>query len=275
MTISSIIAGLILLHIWTTFFFALRLVSGQTTLPTSNLVTQLSKCCERGEEYVIGMDLCRKIPYDIVPQEISPKVYSTLNNRNLSRRQLNITYNNKNSCQDGFLVNISLDFQLFENGSLLIFPQRIVLPENEFCFDHYRILINSENQTASVIRYCASDPCINRHCIRKCCPFGMVLNKTDNRCQKVTENLRPFQLRNEFGVAMLLPTGEESLAVRDAAYPVCKHGTANLVPDSGDCFSILRNGTIFVPQLPVGEQYSDHYCVDYLVGANKGHRVIT
>ncbi len=261
-----------------TVSFGIHVTSSQIS-SLSRQTIHLHKCCGFDEEYLIGFDQCGEHQDDVLPQELNPPIDNTVLSSSASQnifKRFNTTYNNIISCENGYVANISLDFQLFsENGSLLILPQRIVIPEHEFCIDQYQTFTNPENKTALVVRYCAPDPCINRHCIRKCCPFGMVLNKTDNRCQKVTENLRPFQLRNEFGVAMILPTGEERLAVRDAAYPKCQHGTTNLVPDSGDCFSILRNGTIFVPQLSVGEQYSDQYCVDYLVGANKGHRVIT
>ena len=52
------------------------------------------------------------MPDDINPQEINPQVYSVQNSRAFERRPFNLTFNNKIHCQDGFVANISMDFQL-------------------------------------------------------------------------------------------------------------------------------------------------------------------
>ena len=263
----SIINGVTLLLMTS---FEIYMVSSQ-----SMLTTNLPKCCDIGEKYVIGMDNCRKMSDDINPQEINPEVYSVQNSKAFERiRPFNLTFNNKIPCQDGFVANISMDFQLFENGSLLILSNGIMIPENKFCVDHYQTFGFPENPTNLVARYCAPDPCIGGHCIRKCCPVGMVLNEPDNFCQNATENVGSFQIRDEFGVSILLKSGlNQSLAILEAVFPMCQHGTIYLVPDSGFCFSIILNGTLFVPLLADGQKYSDHYCVDNLVGDN-GYRVI-
>lgn len=265
----SIITVVILL--WTTSY-EIYVVSGQFNFPSSMLTIHLPKCCNISEEYLIGRDNCRKMPDNIVPQELNPQIYFTQNDPVLERRTFDITFNNKKQCRDGLIANISMDFQLFENGSISILANEIIIPENEFCVDHYQTFINPEKPTGLVARYCAPDPCINGHCIRKCCPVGMVLNEPGNLCQNATENFDPFQLRDEFGVSIVPSSEEQSLAILDAFYPMCRHGTLNLVPDSGVCFSIIPNGTVFVPLLADGQQYSDQYCVDHLVGDN-GYRV--
>ena len=101
----------------------------------------------------------------------------------------------------------------------------------------------------------------------------MVLNESYNLCQKTTENLGSFQLRDKFGVSISPSSEEQSLAIFDATYPMCQqHGTLYLNPELGDCFSILQNGTLFTPLFPVGEQYSDQYCVEHALSAD-GHQV--
>jgi len=101
----------------------------------------------------------------------------------------------------------------------------------------------------------------------------MVMNEIENLCQPATENFGSFQLRGESGVAILqAAAGKNNLGIRDAASPMCPDGILNFSPNNGDCFSILQNGTLFVPLFDVGEQYTDQYCVDNLVGDN-GHQV--
>ena len=105
--------------------------------------------------------------------------------------------------------------------------------------------------------------------IRKCCQKGMIfddaLNQTVKVCQEGTLENLSFPLHNEFGVAISSTAGHQSrdIIVVDALM-MCTHGKPfKRKPELGHCFTILPNGSIFVPRFPIGEQISDEYCVDY------------
>ncbi len=73
------------------------------------------------------------------------------------------------------------------------------------------------------------------------------------------------QLRNEYGVAILPSKIEEIPTIRDGAAPKCPGDFFELVPDSGEYFSILPNGSMFYPLFMMGEIESDQYCIDHLL----------
>ncbi len=223
---------------------------------------------------MIGFDMCGEIPEGF-PQELNPQLYSSKNidaiPGSISSGGFNISYNQRESCEDGFVANISIHFRLLVDGSLFILPMDITIPEEKFCIDQYRTL-NDQNPTGIVARFCAPDPCIGRNCIRKCCPLGMVLNKTAKLCQIAAENLG-FPFHNESGVAIPSSSAQTLPAIRDSAAGMCPGNMLNFIPDNGDCFSILPNGSLFIPLLPDGEQYSDQYCVDHQLG-DDGTQVI-
>ncbi len=134
MNFSLITFGVML---WT-ISFGITVTSGQFPLPSRQTI-HLKRCCDFDEEYWIGFDQCGEPQDDAVPQELNPSIYNTVISSSASpnvANRFNTTYNDKITCKNGHVANISLDFQLFsENGSLLILPQRIVIPEHEFCID--------------------------------------------------------------------------------------------------------------------------------------------
>jgi len=105
--------------------------------------------------------------------------------------------------------------------------------------------------------------------IRKCCPKGMIfdyLNETVKVCQERTLENLDFPLHNEFGVAVSSTEGHQSQDIIEVdAFMMCTRGEPiKQIPELGDCFSILPNGSLFVTSgFPIGEQISDEYCVDY------------
>ena len=260
----SIISTFTILLIWVASFSGIP-TSGQTQAPSSRPI-QLNKCCQDTEDYMIGFDICGEMPEGAVPQELNPQLYSSKNRDaipgSISSGGFNISYNQRDSCEDGFVANISIHFRLLDDGSLFILPTELTISEDKFCIDQYRTL-NEENPTGIVARFCVPDPCIGRNCIRKCCPVGMVLNETANLCQITRENLG-FSFHNESGVS-ILSSSVQNLAIHDSAALVCPDAMINFIPEDGgdSCFSLLPNGSLFIPFFEDGQKYTNQYCVDH------------
>jgi len=95
--------------------------------------------------------------------------------------------------------------------------------------------------------------------IRKCCLKGMILdylNETVKVCQEGTLENLSFPLHNEFGVAISSSEGHQSPDIIEVdALMMCTHGEPfKQIPELGDCFSILPNGSLFVPKFPIEAQ---------------------
>jgi len=251
---------------------------------SSKLPIHLVKCCGVGEEYVIGFDECKKIrshdateedkTYQLNHQKVNfmTNNYSNIGSNSLPDAVISYDGHKQTLCPDGFIPNISIEFLLFDNGSILTLPHNTIIPERNFCIDQYQ----SSNSSALVARYCLPDPCNTTdgmmNCIRKCCPEGMAFDRKNQLCQKMQfpENITYFQLRDEFGVA-ILPESSKALAiVREAATPTCSSGNMihRFVSDfSTDCFFILPNGSMFFP-LEGKLILNDQYCVDHQYDGN-------
>lgn len=178
-------------------------------------------------------------------------------------------------------TNTSFDFDFLGNGSLLTLPDRFVVPRGEFCINEY-VTFNPEKPIERVARFCAPDPCIgnSKNCIHKCCPYGMAINKTTRLCQKVITAANQqgsssvsFQWRNELGVVQ--SSELDPPLIRHAAINLFPDGDyIKLLPDVGDCFSILPNGSLFIPYW---NKYlnGDEYCVDnYLTDNDNGSLLV-
>jgi len=173
-------------------------------------------------------------------------------------------------CPDGFIPNISIEFLLFDNGSILTLPHNIIIPERNFCIDQYQ----SSNSSALVARYCLPDPCNTTdgemNCIRKCCPEGMAFDGKTQQCQKMLlpENIIYFKLRDEFGVAILPGSSKVLPMICEAAAPICSSGNMiHRFVSSIDCFSIIPNGSMLFP-LEKKLILNDQYCVDHQYDGN-------
>ncbi len=264
----SVITVVMLLMMWTDSFGG-NPTSGQLQTP-SNRPIQLNKCCATSEEYIIGFDMCGEMQEDAVLQELKPRFYSSRDVTVLSRKfeanGFDLISNQLESCTDtGFVANFSIDFRLLDDGSLFIQSSRTIIQERQFCMEQYSTLIE-ENPTALVARFCVPDPCSGWNCIRKCCPLGMVLNETANLCQIATENLG-FSFHNESGVS--IPSSSvQTLAIHDSAALICPAGMLKFIPDDGECFSLLLNGSLFIPFFEDEQKYTNQYCVDHQLSDN-------
>ena len=82
------------------------------------------------------------------------------------------------TCPEGFVHSVSTDFPDFvfnRDGSIGIPKLGIWRPNGQFCVDEFDTLDPIRNPYGLAVRFCCSDPCWRKKCIRKCCPDGMTL----------------------------------------------------------------------------------------------------
>lgn len=231
--------------------------SAKSTVP-------LTKCCTEGQFYNAGLDVCRS--WKMTPEPEFPPVYSNDNIRlSIPAEEFSMLATNLSSCPDGHVVKISMQFQLFENGTLITFEGR-KQDSGDFCVEmtpgKEGHSLNA-NQPVFVARFCIPDPCNNdTFCVRKCCPNGMVVNDTDKTCQPSSHPFfTPFH--NKSGVPV---DSHPSLIVSDGVFVSCEHGAYTLQPslDPEDEFYILPDGRIHVPSFPEADStIREDYCVDH------------
>jgi len=259
----------VVILVWTISLWFIP-TSGQFLLLEALTSDFLPICCEKDSSYMIGFDVCEsKVEHE---ELIRPQITKATEDND----EIDIEYDSFFYCGDGLVANISMNFRMLENGSLLVLSPVEFLIEEEFCIDEIQTM-NPKESTALVARYCAPDPCTaGRECIPKCCPHGMVLYEREEyeflnfQCQKMGPNhsSNRIQLRNEDGVKVLTSKLKEIPIIRDGAAPECSDELFDFAPDSGEYFSILPNGSMFLPSDTIGEIEPDQYCVDHLLKDN-------
>jgi hypothetical protein len=215
----------------------------------------LTKCCVGSHNYYdIGNQKCVEMEEN---ESVNwpPPVHSLTNNQivNHSAQDFHVTHQ-LTECPPGYIAQSSIDFTLFEDGSVKI-PN--IVPKfqaGDVC------IANSSPSGGFVTRFCVRDPCTTSHCVRKCCPRGFQMNFETNSCEPATVEF-VVEYRDETGQVVSPPN---SLAVRGGVWPSCPSGINLLNPEiyPQDEFYILPSGRLFVAGYPEADRVIDEYCVE-------------
>ena len=212
---------------------------------------QLTLCCSSQDVYRVGLDVCREWTPSSGHQSTSlPPVYSADNETVAKVDGIFQLIRNLSVCPEGYVGKSSSEFQLFQNGTLIVTLSSFFHP-GDFC-------IAQAHPDDFVARFCVPDPCHETNCVRKCCPEGSAVNLTTKLCQSTD---MPFGVtfRNVDGVVI---DPDPSLIVRDGASPHCPHGINVYDPfaNSDDEFHLLADGRMFIPA--EDRIIDEGYCVD-------------
>ena len=164
-------------------------------------------------------------------------------------------------CPDGYVVKHTLDFKLYNDGSLVTNWGNF--PSGTFCLDQFL----TKSDPEYVARFCVPDPCRNGYCMRKCCPLGMVINFSTGECEIHPKEF-DFAIQNEDG--SVVNTTDISI-VDGATLPVCKNGINVLQPDiygEKDEFYILPSGQLKIPAYEHDESIIDDFCIENFSDGN-------
>jgi hypothetical protein len=219
----------------------------------------LTKCCaSENEFYSLGFDTCT------LNGEMNfnwpPPVYSARTNESVvaGSARFSLTFN-LSTCTSGYASQSTRDFRLYTDGSAVISSSGERLPANSFCLN--QISSGEVDAAEFAVRHCASDPCNQTNCIRKCCPLGMALNTTTQLCQTYNE---PFALEFRNVTGHVVTPNPASYLIRQGDVPKCQHGMFPLSPNTNpeDEFYVLSDGQIYLPFYPENDRYTRDYCID-------------
>ncbi|XP_046644908.1 G-protein coupled receptor Mth2-like isoform X2 [Daphnia pulicaria] len=219
----------------------------------------LTKCCaSENEFYSLGFDTCT------LNGEMNfnwpPPVYSARTNESVvaGSARFSLTFN-LSTCTSGYASQSTRDFRLYTDGSAVISSSGERLPANSFCLN--QISSGEVDAAEFAVRHCASDPCNQTNCIRKCCPLGMALNTTTQLCQTYNE---PFALEFRNVTGHVVTPNPSSYLIRQGDVPKCQHGMFPLSPNTNpeDEFYVLPDGQIYLPYYPENDRYTRDYCID-------------
>lgn len=213
----------------------------------------ITRCCPESEFYSLANGVCRA---DQILYRWPPPVYSTRFNRTLlapELRPFELT-ERLDTCTGESGVFLSLNFRFYEDGTLLL-PDGTRLKSGEFCISP----VDVEDESLFLARYCAPDPCNATSCVRKCCPVGMAMNATVNKCQPSSIRFE-IDFKDENGS----PARPEPYVLRDGNTPQCADGMYALEPATNepDEFYIVPDGRLYQPLSPPDDRYTSAYCVE-------------
>lgn len=235
-------------------------------LDQHNGLIPLIKCCSDQEFYLVGFDECKDAAWSVssMPDDESlvdnPMVTPALGFSSSSTRNLSV-------CGPGFHSQTTTDFHLDADGSATILADGSRLEPGEFCVNP--IMSDDKTSQLLVVRYCLADRCNKKgaHCVRKCCPMGMVVNESSSFCQRASQR-KPWRLvfhDSHSHQVLTSPPDPQSYIIRDGEFPRCPEGNSEILSpqESVDgVHYIFENGQMYVPSYPEHQRTTDEYCVD-------------
>lgn len=223
----------------------------------------ITRCCGDGEFYSLATGTCKEENF---PYSWPPPVHSTRYNHTIigdDLRPFDLTERLETCSDEGNGVFVSVKFTFYEDGTLLL-PDGSRLLAGEFCLNPADVAPEDPRDGPLFLaRYCAEDPCNTTSCLKKCCPNGMAMNVTANKCQASSIRFQ-VDFKNETGHVVR----PEPFVLRDGNAPLCKDGMYVLDPSSTseDEFYILADGRLYQPSAPETYQYNTIYCVENFFG---------
>ena len=217
---------------------------------------RVTKCCAENLFYSMGYDECK--PFEQSPTW-PPPVHIKATNKTMSLDSSRFEVNhNTTMCPEGYVNQTTKNFKLYLDGSVATADVR--LNYGEFCINE-AAPDPTTVEAEFVIRYCVRNPCVEKNCVRKCCPMGMALNVTTKLCQW---NANEFKIEFHDTSGAIVPVDANSYVVRDGAIPSCEYGMYALAPldNPEEEFIILPNGQIYVTWYPENERNTSDYCTE-------------
>lgn len=181
------------------FWIILNRINAEEDLTVDGADVHLILCCSKDTFYRPWLDLCRHGMDGVVPSLEIP-----------SNRLKNVTESGLQVCPKGTVYNSSTEFHLHGNGTLQVnfSSGGLTFQPGEFCLNEILTEESSSVGPQWAARFCIPEENYcgpESKCIRKCCPIGMVFNKTGRYCQRydsmnITEYLpETFDLRGGLG----------------------------------------------------------------------------
>lgn len=239
----------------------LRILLLAIWLPSARLYTEedklfighnLTVCCSHEDPfYRPWLDICRRGIDGYVPSSEFPWIqyYST----NQLTHYLRV-------CPKGYISNSSTEFHLYENGTLQVnlSDGGLILQPGEFCVNEILTEESSLIGPQWTARFCIPDESYcgpESKCIRKCCPIGMVFNKTGRFCQQF----------DHINMTEYVP---KSFDLRGGLGPLC-HDQGRSVLDKEN-FQILEDGRLndadfYNIYMDEEERITKEFCVEHFL----------
>ena len=226
----------------------------------------LNRCCPHNHLYRTGLGYCRNGTIDSSRPLILP-VYSISNILappswlNFYGEDFEMSFD-LIKCDDGYIGKNSDQFKIFDDGTMEINHE--IFQSNEFCISEK----NNLQMTDFIVRFCIPDPCGGINCFRKCCPLGMVVNKTSRMCQpnpEVDSLLTNVTFRDQHG---FYSASLDNYIPMDGITPQCHNNGRQAFKPSD--FYLLPDGRMKVPSFRCQfERATKEYCIDHFIHDSK------
>ena len=234
------------------FFSAIVIVSGSIN---QSFTFQLKKCCPNGTVYRHHLDICKSAPEGLMA--------SSLLTISSPEETINIELHSEGleKCPSGFVGKVSFEeFLIFSNGSVL--AEEKVLNENEYCIDY-----NYENGSIKSVflRFCSPDPCWSEPCIKKCCPFSMMLDRDTQECKLSKESIDILEaVTDENG--SLLKDAEDFDGTFTLIYGTGLKCSENMIKQTTTSWPVVNENGSYInfEALVDVDRVTDDYCIDLI-----------
>ena len=237
------------------FWIILHRINAEEDLTVDGADVHLAICCPKDTLYRPWLDLCRPGIDGVVPLQEIPSNSSSI------RRLINVNQNALKICPKGTVSNSSTEFHLHENGTLQVnfSSGGLTLQPGDFCLNE---ILTEESLSLGgpqwAARFCIPEEINCRpesKCIRKCCPIGMVFNKTGRFCQ----------LYDSISMTEYLP---EAFHLRGGLGPQCPNEGRSILDENS--FHILADGRLNDTDLnkiylDEEERITQDFCVDHFL----------